>query len=138
MIRALAPRMPRGYSWAWLSIVLIGVLASAVAAQPKEPKEPKEKGSSTKKANAPEPSKTKSAEKAAEKKAAEKKAEDEPAAEPETKTPLLEVFEDPNAAAANENKFTPLPSVTFNPRQIKEVRAMAGSGTPDVDLIQNM
>src|SRR4051794_36172094 len=65
MIQALAPRMPRGYSWAWLSIVLISVLASAVAAQPKD------QPGSTKKADAPGPSKKKKADEPAEKKSDE-------------------------------------------------------------------
>jgi len=118
--------MLRGCSWAWPSIVLIGVLAAPAWAQPP---------GSSKKSDEPGTSK-KAAEDTSKKEATKKEAaaDEEAVEQPEKKPANIEVFEDPNAAKAN-GQFSPLPSVAMNPRQLKEVRAMAGGGTPEKDLI---
>jgi len=108
---------------------LIGVVAAPAWAQ-----EPKSKTSE-------EPAKKKAADDTVKKDASKKKeaakeeaAAEEAPAEPDKKPAAIEVFEDPNAEKANK-QFAPLPSVAMNPRQLKEVRGMAGGGTPEKDLI---
>lgn len=126
MIKALAPTTPRGRSWVWalLVLMLIGGLPVVVRAQ-SDP--PASKGTPTK-----------GAEGDATKKAAEKGKDGEPAAEPqaEEKAVTVEIYEEPAAQAAAENKFSPITARKFNPRDVKTVEGMANGAAPDADLIQ--
>ncbi|AGA30276.1 hypothetical protein Sinac_6177 [Singulisphaera acidiphila DSM 18658] len=128
MIKALAPRMPRGCSWVWPSIVLLGVLPLTLKAQqttpPTEAEKTAESPSDPPKKEAAAGAATQEAEEDAE----EKGSDNTPAS--------VEIFIDPNAIKANANTFTPLPSPAFNPRQARDIESMAKGGAIDRDLIQ--
>lgn len=138
MIKALAPRMPRGCSWVSLSIVLLGVFPCVVEAQT----QPKTKPSDTAKKAKAEPAKAKDEDEAAEPakaKDAAKKGDEAgkgaPAGEAEKGLPF-ELFEDPNAKTVLANKYPQLRAPTLRPQDNKQVMDMAkGSITVDRDVI---
>ncbi|WP_254053430.1 HEAT repeat domain-containing protein [Singulisphaera sp. GP187] len=111
----------------WPSIVLLGVLPLTLQAQQTTPLteagKSAENSDDTKKKAVAAP-------------AAKPEAGDQAEAKEHETTASVEIFVDPNATKANENTFTPLPSGTFNPRQIREIEAMAKGGALDRDLIQ--
>ena len=120
MIKALAPRLPRGSSWVWLSIALCGGFPAVVAAQaPKTAPEP-----ASKKAAAPA---------AASKKAAAPAVEEEPVEEEKKATPV-EIYSDPRAAEALAIYRSA--GRACLPADIKAAKDMAGGGaTVDRDAI---
>jgi hypothetical protein len=126
MIKALAPGMPRGCSWVWLSIVLIGALPFAVQAQPPKPTDPGKAAA-------------KPADDADKAPADKAKMDDDDDDDDElSKLGPLEVFKDDNAEKALANTF---PQVHSNERSLdrirKEVDAMAnGSANVDSDVIK--
>ncbi len=114
MIKALAPRISRGCSWVWLSIVMVGGFPLAVSAQATG------KASEPAKADAP----------------AAAEAEVVPEEAPKKAAPSLEVFKDPNAEEANDpEKIKELGRPC--PRSvIREAKEMAAGGAnPDRETI---
>ncbi|WP_406700805.1 hypothetical protein V5E97_18620 [Singulisphaera sp. Ch08] len=111
----------------WPSIVLLGVLPLTLEAQQTTPLA--EGVDTAQKSNEA----TKKAAQVPAEKEAEAVAEEQGS---EATTASVEIFVDPNAVKANENTFPQLPSSTLNPRQVREIEAMAKGGTIDRDLIQ--
>lgn len=130
MIKALAPRMPRGCSWVWPAIVLLGALPLTLKAQnASEPKAEDEKPSAESSTDPQKKGETAPAAKDAAEEAAEAKPDEEAAAS-------VEIFVDENATKANQNNFPQLPAGNFPARQIRDIESMAKGGTIDRDLIQ--
>lgn len=123
MIRALAPRTVRGWSWVWLCLGLIAWVPAVAGAQ-------------TTKSSGNEPAAAKGDEAA--KQAGDtkdQKAEDE-ATEPESeKPPSVEIIKDDKASELTENKYPQLPMVTISNGQIRQVESMAGGGAVDASLL---
>jgi hypothetical protein len=139
MIEALAPRMRRGCSWVWLSVVIAcGFVAgaSALAQQPagktKEATPPKSPGTTLPK----DAAKGKADEKA---KAKEKEEAPEDNAQGKT-TETAEVYKDPRAEKALE-VFGSVPGIRdlARPNDINQVRAMAaGQAGVERDVIDKV
>ncbi|MBV8229022.1 MAG: hypothetical protein JO329_03470 [Planctomycetaceae bacterium] len=130
MIKALAPRIPRGFSWVWVSIVL--VVGSLRAIDAREPTKARPSADAAKaKLEAPADATDKAEPDASAAEAPE-------AAEPETppKASTVEIFKDPRAERAL-TIYAPLPGSTPNNSLIRSVKAMASKQIgPDRSQIQ--
>lgn len=115
MIKALAPRLPRGCSWVWLSIVLLGAAPAVVVAQPATKADPAKAKADAPKDQAP---------------AAEATTGDE-----SERTIPAEVFKDPVAEKILATKFRPLTAVPLPSSNIKQVKDMASGITIDRPMV---
>lgn len=139
MIKALAPRMRRGYSWVWLSIVGFGIVPGFALAQAGKTAAPKDTAkAATKPAAKAAPKAAAKAEKGEDDappddaaKDAKKGAADQPAEAAEEKSATVEIFRDNAAAAILENKGFKQIGKLLRPQtrieDVKQVRIMAAN-----------
>jgi len=137
MIKALSPRMPRGCSWVWPSVVVLGMLIwlPALAWSQESAKKAESAKEAEKSAGASETKDEATSKQEAPETGEASEADAE--AQAQAKVSSIEIYEDPKAVEANQNEFPQLNAGSFNERQVRLVEAMAKEGgLLDTDMVQ--